>query len=84
MYEVEEALTAGFLDRVVAPDMIDATIGEIVTALRAIHRPSHATAKKRLRQPAMEAMRAAIEAELTLSAYEASSARRAAVVLPGS
>jgi enoyl-CoA hydratase len=84
MYEVEEALTAGFLDRAVAPDMIDATIGEIVTALRAIHRPSHATAKKRLRQPAMEAMRAAIEAELTLSTYEASSARRAAVVLPGS
>jgi len=63
--------------------LIDATLGEITTALRAIHKPSHATAKKRLRQSAMDATRAAIERELTLSAYEASSQTRAAVVMPG-
>ncbi len=83
MYEPDEALAAGLLDRVVAPELIDATLGEITTALRAIHKPSHATAKKRLRQSTMDAMRAAIEQELTLSAYEASSQTRAAVVMPG-
>src|SRR5216683_2525079 len=83
MYEPDEALVAGLLDRVVAPELIDTTLGEITTALRTIHKPSHATAKKRLRQSAMDAMRAAIEQELTLSAYEASSQTRAAVVMPG-
>jgi enoyl-CoA hydratase len=82
MYEPDEALAAGFLDRVVAPEFVDTTLAEITTVLRSIHKPSHATAKKRLRQPAMEAMRAAIECELTLSAYEASNSARAAVVLP--
>ena len=83
MYEPDEALAAGLLDRVVAPELIDTTLGEITAALRTIHKPSHATAKKRLRQSAMDAMRAAIERELTLSAYEASSQTRAAVVMPG-
>src|SRR6266567_1473618 len=55
MYEPDEALAAGFLDRVVAPELIDTTLGEITTALRTIHKPSHATAKKRLRQSAMDA-----------------------------
>jgi enoyl-CoA hydratase len=61
MYESHEALAAGFLDRVVAPELIDPTLDEITTALRSIHKPSHATAKTRLRQSAMEAMRTAIE-----------------------
>ena len=83
MYEPDEALAAGFLDRVVAPELIDLTLAEITTALRSIHKPSHATAKKRLRQSTMEAMRAAIERELTISAYEANNSARAAVVMPG-
>ena len=83
MYEPDEALIAGLLDRVVAPEMIDARLDEIIATLRKIHRPSHATAKKRLRQSAMDAMRAAIERELTPSAYEASKATRSAVVMPG-
>jgi enoyl-CoA hydratase len=82
MYEPEAAMTAGFLDRVVAPDAIDDTLEEIIAALRAIHKPSHATAKKRLRQPAMDAMRAAIDRELTMAAYEASSRARSAVAIP--
>ena len=69
MYEPDEALTAGFLDRVVAPEAIDDNLEEIIAALRAIHKPSHATAKTRLRQSAMDAMRAAIDRELTLAAY---------------
>jgi enoyl-CoA hydratase/carnithine racemase len=83
MYQPDEAVAAGFLDRVVAAEQIDATLAEIITAIRAIHKPSHATAKKRLRQSTMEAMRAAIEQELTLAAYGASRASRSAVALPG-
>ncbi|MFK4488720.1 crotonase/enoyl-CoA hydratase family protein [Bradyrhizobium sp. USDA 336] len=83
MYEPEEAQTAGFLDRVVAPEMVDATIETIITGLRAIHKPSHATAKRRLRRGAMDAMRAAIDRELTMAAYEASNRAHSAVALPG-
>lgn len=83
MYEPADALTAGFLDRVVAPEAMDASLTQIVTALRAIHKPSHAVAKKRLRQGAMDAIRAAIDRELTMAAYEASSRVRTAVLMPG-
>jgi enoyl-CoA hydratase/carnithine racemase len=83
MYEPDEAAIAGFLDRVVAPENIEATLAEVTTALRAIHKPSHAAAKKRLRQAAIATMRAAIERELTLEAYQASGPVRSAVALPG-
>jgi enoyl-CoA hydratase len=83
MYEPDEAMAAGFLDLVVAPELVETKLAKVTTALRPIHRPSHATAKKRLRQSAMDAMRAAIERELTLSAYEASNSARTAVALPG-
>jgi len=82
MYEPEQALTAGFLDHLVAPEAIEGRLGEIIAGFRAIHKPSHATAKKRLRQPAIDAMRAAIERELTMAAYEASSRARRAVAMP--
>lgn len=83
MYEPDDALAAGLLDRVAAPGGIDPALGEIIAALRAIHKPSHATAKIRLRQPAMDAMRAAIERELTMAAYEAGNRARTAVAMPG-
>lgn len=82
MYEPDDALAAGLLDRVVPPDMVDAEIAKIAAGIRLIHGPSHATAKKRLRQPTMDAMRAAIDRELTIEAYQASSKARSAVVLP--
>ncbi|QOZ79171.1 crotonase/enoyl-CoA hydratase family protein [Bradyrhizobium sp. CCBAU 53351] len=82
MYEPEDALTAGLLDRVVPPEAIDSALAETVAALRAIHRPSHAIAKKRLREPAMDAMRAAIDRELTMAAYAASNRARSAVAVP--
>ncbi|NOJ49949.1 crotonase/enoyl-CoA hydratase family protein [Bradyrhizobium archetypum] len=83
MYKPEDAVAAGFLDRIVPQAMIDKTLGDTIAALRAIHGPSHATAKKRLRRSTAEAMRAAIERELTMAAYEANSKARTAVVLPG-
>ena len=82
MYEPDEALTAGLLDRVVSADAIEVELGKAVAAVRAIDRISHATAKKRLRQPTMAAMRAAIDRELTITAYEASGRKRTAVTLP--
>ncbi|MBR0707411.1 crotonase/enoyl-CoA hydratase family protein [Bradyrhizobium liaoningense] len=82
MYKPDEAQTAGFLDRVVAPEAIDDALEEIIAVLRAIHKPSHAIAKKRLRQPTMDAMRAAIDRELTMAAYEASNRARSAVAVP--
>jgi enoyl-CoA hydratase len=83
MYEPADALTAGLLDRVVAPEAMDASLAQIIIALRAIHKPSHAVAKRRLRQGAMDAIRAAIDRELTMAAYEASSRARTAVLMPG-
>jgi enoyl-CoA hydratase len=84
MYEPDDALVAGLLDRVAPPDTIEAELDKIIAGLRIIHKPSHATAKKRLRQTTMDAMRAAIDRELTISAYQASSQARSAVVLPRS
>jgi enoyl-CoA hydratase len=82
MFEPDDALVAGLLDRVVPPDMVEAELDKIVSALRAIHKASHATAKQRLRQATMDAMRAAIDRELTISAYQASGKARSVVVLP--
>jgi enoyl-CoA hydratase len=68
---------------VAIPEMVEPALEETIAALRAIHKPSHATAKKRLRQPAMDAMRMAIDRELTMAAYEASNRARTAVAVPG-
>jgi len=82
MYEPADAVIAGLLDRVVPPEAIEAELERAISALRTIHQPSHASAKKRLRQATMEAMRSAIDRELTMAAYEAGSKARSAVVLP--
>ena len=83
MYEPDEALVAGFLDRVVAEDEIDRAAEAAAAALQGLHMPSHALAKQRLRREAMAAMREAIDAELTPAAYRSGSATLSAVVLPG-
>jgi len=82
MYEPDDAVVAGFLDRVVAPDAVGSALEEILMALRATHMPSHALAKKRLRRATIDAMRTAIDAELTLAAYEARSQSGSSIVLP--
>jgi enoyl-CoA hydratase len=83
MYEPDDALAAGFLDRVVEPEAVAPTLEEIITALRPIHKASHAIAKQRLRQGAMDAMRTAIERELTASAQTAGNRTHASVAMPG-
>ena len=82
MYEPEEAVAAGFLDRIVPANAIDAALGETISALKGLNVAMHGSAKLRLRQPAMEAMREAIDRELTLEAYRARAATLTAVTLP--
>lgn len=83
MYGSGDAVSAGFLDRIVACDELEKVTQDAVAALRRVHAPSHVTVKQRLRGGVWAAMRAAIDAELTLEAYRASAASRSAVSLPG-
>ena len=57
MFEPDDAVVAGFLDRVVPATEIGHAIDDVVSALRKLHAPSHALAKQRLRLPTMVAMR---------------------------
>jgi enoyl-CoA hydratase len=82
MFEPEDAVTAGFLDRIVPADRLEQEIDAIAGALRKLHIPSHVTAKRRLRARVMKDMREAIDSEITLAAYEARSAKPSSVVLP--
>jgi enoyl-CoA hydratase len=77
MFEPEAAVTAGFLDRAVPPDQVDEALTELLTALKAINVSMHATAKRNLRKHAMAAMREAIDADLTLDAYQVGADRLA-------
>jgi enoyl-CoA hydratase len=82
MYEPQDAVVAGFLDRVVPANEIDGVLGEILSALRGLNPAIHKSAKLRLRRQAMAAMREAIDRELTLEAYRARAATLSAVALP--
>src|SRR5580698_2374847 len=53
MYEPEEAVIAGFLDRAVPPQAVDRTLDEILTGVKSVNVAMHAAAKRRLRQPTM-------------------------------
>jgi enoyl-CoA hydratase len=82
MFEPDDAVVAGFLDRAVPVTEMEAAIDDVVSSLRKLHAPSHALAKQRLRLPTRVAMREAMDRELTLAAYRSSSATRSAVALP--
>jgi enoyl-CoA hydratase len=82
LFEPEDAVIAGFLDRLSPADEVEERIDGVVAGLRALHAPSHTLAKQRLRRSVMAAMRDAIDSELTLRAYGSRSTARSAVVLP--
>jgi enoyl-CoA hydratase len=84
MFEPEDAVTAGFLDRAVPPAEIDRELTKVLSALKGVNVAMHAAAKRDLRKEAVAAMRETIDADLTLEAYQAGAARLAAVALPGS
>ena len=70
MYEPDAAVEAGFLDVVVPPDALEQTLGERIKAVRdTVHLPSHAAAKRRVRDRAMTAMRRAIDEELNVDRF---------------
>jgi len=83
MYEPQDAVVGGFLDRVVPADATDGVLGEILSALRGLDPAIHKSAKLRLRRQTMAAMREAIDSELTLDAYRAKAAALSSVALPG-
>jgi enoyl-CoA hydratase len=65
-----EAIAAGFLDRVVAPDELGAAARAAAVTAAGLDVAAHAATKQRVRAPVLEAIRAAIvrdEAELTTS-----------------
>jgi len=83
MFEPDDAVVAGFLDRVVPVDAVEAAANDTIAAMRALHTASHAIAKQKLRAPTMAAMQEAIDRELTLPVYRAGSSNRSSVALPG-
>ena len=61
----DEAVKAGYLDRVVAPDDLDAVAGETAAALAALDRATHTATKRLAREQALDALHKAIEQDET-------------------
>ena len=75
MFGPAEAVTAGFLDRVVPADSLqDSADAAAATLLGKIDLASHATTKARLRGAALRAVRAAIDSEISLENYQRTAA----------
>ena len=83
MFEPEAALAGGFLDVVAEPDGVEAAIEAALASLRGVDFAMHAIAKRSLRAATMAAMRAAIDEDLTPTAYLGGAERLAAVAQPG-
>ncbi|HXA34770.1 MAG TPA: crotonase/enoyl-CoA hydratase family protein [Steroidobacteraceae bacterium] len=69
MFAPHEAMAAGFLDRVVPLGSLQTAADAAAAALTKIDLAAHASTKQRLRKPAIERVRAAIDSEITLDAY---------------
>jgi len=69
MFAPSEAMTAGFLDRVVAAENLRETADAIAAVLRKIDFPSHASTKERLRRTTLATVRTAIDSEITVENY---------------
>ncbi|RLB39417.1 MAG: crotonase/enoyl-CoA hydratase family protein [Deltaproteobacteria bacterium] len=63
MYSPQEAVSPGFLDRVVPADQLLVTARETAAALTKLDMPAHAATKLRVRGAALEALRQAITSE---------------------
>ncbi len=64
MYSPEDAVEAGFFDRVVVPDELAAATRDAAATAAGLNLDAHAAMKLRVRAPVLEAMAAAIESEL--------------------
>jgi len=70
MYSPNDAVAAGFLDRVVAVDELAGAGAEAAATLAQLDPVAHAATKLRARRAALEALRAAIETELTIEQFD--------------
>lgn len=59
LYDPAAAVTAGYLDRVVAPDALDAAAMDAAKALAGLDATAYAETKRRLRQPTIDRIEAA-------------------------
>ncbi len=66
LYPPEQALVAGFLDRLVDPAEVLDVAAQEARRLTTIDRSAHAGTKERVRRPALDAIRAGIDRELRL------------------
>ena len=69
MFAPSEAMTAGFLDRVVSAESLQDTAEATAAVLGKIDFPSHASTKERLRSLTLANVRTAIDSEITLENY---------------
>lgn len=83
MFEPEDAVTAGFLDRAVPPGDVDEALVEVLSALKGVNVAMHTRAKHDLRRQTLAAMREVIDADLTIEAYRVAATRLSGVTLPG-
>jgi len=78
MFGPAEAAAAGFVDWAVPASELDAAATRVAEALCKIDLPSHHATKLRAREPALKAIRAAIDSEITLALAEQRVAARKA------
>jgi len=64
MFAPEEAMRLGYLDRVLDADQLDHAVSAEATRLRALDMPSFAATKARINERALQAIAAAVDAEL--------------------
>ena len=64
VYSPSEAVAAGFLDEVVAPEDLNSSARVVADGLSKLDRCAHVATKRRVRHDLLEALRASIEAEL--------------------
>ncbi len=64
MWTPEDAIGAGFLDELAAPEQLAARALEVAHSLRALDVASHRTTKERVRSQVLDALRVAIAEEL--------------------
>lgn len=74
MYSPSEAVTAGFFDRIVPADDLLAASLDAAATLAELNPTAHAATKLRARADALEAIRSAIETELTVESLNAAQA----------
>jgi enoyl-CoA hydratase len=63
VFSPEDAVAAGFVDRVVPATDVDEVAGAVAATLASLDRTAHAKTKARARAPMLAALRAAIEAD---------------------